>query len=71
MSGDDEARRSGGDTGGGTEDDEYAELIRQRTFDPETVREVEEQMRREARERRERLFGDREPFAIPETDEDL
>ncbi|OLE26034.1 MAG: hypothetical protein AUG49_09205 [Catenulispora sp. 13_1_20CM_3_70_7] len=48
--------------------EDYDELWKNRTFDPETVAKVEEDMRKEEEERRKRLFGDREPFPIPAPD---
>ena len=42
-----------------------------RTFSPEVVERAHEKIRGEQAERRRRLFGDRQPFAVPEDDIDV
>lgn len=51
-------------------EDEYEALRRRLTFTPEEAERAREAQRREEEERRRRLFGDAEPFAIPDTDTD-
>ncbi|MFC5814771.1 type IV toxin-antitoxin system AbiEi family antitoxin domain-containing protein [Nonomuraea harbinensis] len=47
-------------------DDTDRQRWRQRTFSPEVVERAHEEIRRQEAERRRRLFGDRQPFAVPE-----
>ncbi|MEU8251957.1 hypothetical protein [Nonomuraea sp. NPDC048916] len=47
-------------------DDTDGQRWSQRTFSPEVVERAREKTRREEAERRRRLFGDRQPFAVPE-----
>ena len=53
------------DTAGGPTDEDYEALRRRLTFSPEQAEHAREAQRREDGERRRRLFGDREPFAMP------
>ncbi|GAA4507600.1 type IV toxin-antitoxin system AbiEi family antitoxin domain-containing protein [Nonomuraea ferruginea] len=47
-------------------DDTDGQRWGQRTFSPEVVERAHEEIRRQEAERRRRLFGDRQPFAVPE-----
>jgi hypothetical protein len=52
-------------------DDADGQRWSRRTFSPEVVERAREKIRAEQAERRRRLFGDRQPFAIPEGDIDV
>ena len=58
------------DTAGGPTDEDYEALRRRLTFSPEQAEQARGAQRLEDEERRRRLFGDREPFAIPDTETD-
>ncbi|MFG1941367.1 hypothetical protein [Nonomuraea sp. NPDC048826] len=47
-------------------DDASGQRWSRRTFSPEVVERAREKTRHEQAERRRRLFGDRQPFAVPE-----